>query len=248
MYDNRISVILNVYKRPYSLEKQIDSILNQSIKINPENIHVWYNTPDDGECNLINPKNSKIKTYKCNYNTKFFGRFTLPLLCKTPYIALFDDDIVSGTEWFKNCLTTIEKYDAILGGSGVLLEGKKYQPNTKVGWNGLKNEEPMEVDLVGHAWFFHQKYSKFMWSEEPPSWDNGEDMFLSYVAQKNGIKTMVPPHPKNNIELWSNVPGRDNNMGNDSAASWLHNSNHMELRNSIVTSLINNGWKTLKMV
>ena len=40
-----ISVILNVYKRPYSLEKQIESILNQSVKVNPENIHVWYNTP-----------------------------------------------------------------------------------------------------------------------------------------------------------------------------------------------------------
>jgi glycosyltransferase involved in cell wall biosynthesis len=38
-----ISVILNVYKRPYTLEKQIESILNQSIEIKPENIHVWYN-------------------------------------------------------------------------------------------------------------------------------------------------------------------------------------------------------------
>ena len=33
-----ISVILNVYKRPYTLESQIESILNQSVEIKPENI------------------------------------------------------------------------------------------------------------------------------------------------------------------------------------------------------------------
>jgi hypothetical protein len=220
-----ISVILNVYKRPYSLEKQIESILNQSVKVNPENIHVWYNTPEDGTEHLL-PKNKKIKTYKCNYNTKFFGRFTLPLLCKTPYVAMFDDDIICGKDWFKNCLETIEVEDAILGGSGVLLQGKQYQPNSKVGWNGNRNGSPIEVDLVGHAWFFKQEHSKFMWEEQPPSWDNGEDMFFS--------------------EVWSNVPDRDDNMGNDAAASWLHNSNHMSLRNNIVSTLVGKGWNTVK--
>lgn len=240
-----ISVILNVYKRPYSLDKQIEAILNQSVKIEPENIHVWYNTPEvDIEQHL--PSNKDVKTYRCNYNTKFFGRFTLPLLCKTPYIAMFDDDIICGKDWFKNCVETIEKEDAIIGGSGVLLQSNAYNPNRKVGWNGINSNGIVEVDLVGHAWFFKQEYSKFMWLEEPPSWDNGEDMFFSYVAQKHGIRTIVPPHPTENKEMWSNIPGRDNNMGNDSAASWLHNSNHMSLRNQIVGDLITRGWKLVK--
>jgi hypothetical protein len=42
------------------------------------------------------------------------------------------------------------------------------------------------------------------------------------------------------------VPDRDDNMGNDAAASWLHNSNHMSLRNNIVSTLIGKGWKTVK--
>ncbi|MHA2039329.1 MAG: hypothetical protein ACW98X_23140 [Promethearchaeota archaeon] len=240
-----ISVILNVYKRPYSLEKQIDAILKQSVEIQPENIHVWYNTPENNIKQHL-PDDVNIKTYECNYNTKFFGRFTLPLLCKTPYIAIFDDDIICGKDWFKNCIDTIKKHNVILGGSGVLLHGNRYQPNTKVGWNGVKSNTITEVDLVGHAWFFKKEHAKFMWVEDPPSWDNGEDMFFSYIGQKNGVKTMVPPHPSGNVEMWSNVPDRDNNMGNDEAASWLHNSNHMNLRNEIVSTLINKGWKTVK--
>jgi hypothetical protein len=72
-------------------------------------------------------------------------------------------------------------------------------------------------------------------------------MFFSYIAQKYNIKTIVPPHPENNQELWSNVPGRDRNMGNDAAASWIHNKDHMTLRNSIASTLINKGWKTVKI-
>lgn len=178
---NEISVILNVYKRSYTLEKQIESILNQSIYIKPENIHIWYNF-SDVEQPL--PKNQKIKTYRCNYNTKFFGRFTIPLLCKTKYIALFDDDIIPGYKWFENCLKSIKEKDGIYGGSGIITNGEKYNPHKKVGWNGIHSDEIKEVDLVGHAWFFKQEYSKFMWLEEIPNWENGEDIFFSYVAQK----------------------------------------------------------------
>jgi hypothetical protein len=241
-----ISVVLNVYKRPYSLEKQIESILNQSIDIKPENIHVWYNKVDGIE--QPNPKNENIKTYRCNWNTTFFGRFTIPLLCRTPYIAMFDDDVIPGKDWFMNCIEHIEKRNGILGGSGIQVRGKSYRPNTVVGWNGVKSDQPIDVDLVGHAWFFKQETAKYMWLEEPPSWENGEDMFFSYVAQKNGVPTYVPPHKSNNIELWSNVPGRDNNWGLDKNAHSLSHNNHITLRNQIVSTLIDRGWKTVNNI
>lgn len=239
-----ISVILNVYKRPYTLEKQIESILSQSVKVNPENIHVWYNNVEGLDQPL--PTNTYVKTYKCNYNTKFFGRFTIPLLCQTPYIAMLDDDVVPGKKWFENCLNIIEEYNAILGTSGVITNGTTYIPNQKVGWNGVHSNETIKVDLVGHGWFFKQEWAKFMWLEEPPSWENGEDMFFSYVAQKNGVDTIVPPHPKNDIELWGNNPKLDNNWGFDKNAHSLTYNNHLTLRNQIVTTLINKGWKTIK--
>jgi hypothetical protein len=243
-----ISVILNVYKRPYTLEKQIEAIKNQTIKINSEDIHIWYNATE-GVKNT-QPKDTDIKTYQCNYNTKFWGRFTLPLLCKTEYVAIFDDDIIPGKMWFENCINNIKRRDGILGGAGVITNGKTYKPHTKVGWNGFHYEHPTEVDLVGHAWFFKQKYGKFMWEELPPTWENGEDMFLSYIAQKHNIPTYVPQHPENNKELWSNI--RELSMtngidwGSDNNAHYLTVANHLSVRDEIVKTLINKGWKTIK--
>lgn len=243
--NNDISIILNVYKRPHTLEKQINNILNQSVKINPNNIHVWYNY--SGKEQYL-PKNKNIKTYSCNWNTKFHGRFTIPLLCRTEYIAIFDDDVICGKNWLENCLKSIKIRDGIYGGSGVVFKEKKYEPFEKFGWNGNRLNETKMVDLVGHAWFFKQKHTKLIWSEEPISWDNGEDIMFSYLAKKNGINTYVPPHPQNNVELWSNVPERDNNWGSDENASWLQNKQHYKQRNEIVGELIKRGWKTVNNV
>lgn len=237
-----ISVILNVYKRPYSLEEQITAILNQSVKVNPEDIHVWYNYSGI-EQSL--PKDKEIKTYQCNWNTKFHGRFTIPLLCKTPYIAMFDDDVIPGKDWFKNCIETIEKCNGILGTSGVILKGKAYRPNQKYGWTGINNNDTVRVDLIGHNFFFKQEWTKYLWYEKQ-NFDNGEDIQLSYLCQKYGnINTFVPPHPRNNVELWGNVPGRDKNWGMDRNASYIVNRDHYMLRDKICIDCINNGWKTV---
>jgi hypothetical protein len=253
-----ISVILNVYKRPYTLESQIKAILETGVVL-PEDIHIWINTPENGEENVKNFEgliikrikylHGDIKVYKCSYNTKFWGRFTLPLLCKTPYIAMFDDDVICGKNWLKNCMNCINEEDGILGGSGIIVHGKGYRPNTVVGWNGAKSNGKTEVDLVGHAWFFKQETARAMWMEKPPSWDNGEDMFFSYAAQKYlGVKTYVPPHPDNDVEMWANVPDRDNQWGYDKNAHSLTQTNHIPLRNRIVSELIDKNWKTVKNV
>ena len=76
-----ISVILNVYKRPYTLEAQIAAIKEQSVGIKSENIHVWYNHVEGLEQPL--PKDPNIKVYKANWNTKFFGRFMILTSKKT---------------------------------------------------------------------------------------------------------------------------------------------------------------------
>lgn len=238
---NNISVILNVYKRSHTLEKQIQGILNQSININPENIHVWYNHSDKIQ---YLPKNKNIKTYVCNWNSKFFGRFTIPLLCKTKYIAMFDDDILPEKDWLKNCLETMKTHEGVLGGSGILTAGKTYNPHVKVGWNGIHSDKPIEVDLVGHAWFFKQEWCKFLWNEPPVSWDNGEDIMFAYVCQKQGIKSLIPPHPENNKNLWSTNENFGRQVGSDNNASYILKP-HNTQRDNIVTELVNRGWKTI---
>ena len=58
-----ISVILNVYKRPHMLEKQIRAIKAQSVEVKSENIHVWYNKSDIAQ---YFPIDKDIRTYACN--------------------------------------------------------------------------------------------------------------------------------------------------------------------------------------
>ena len=243
-----ISVILNVYKRQYTLEHQIQAVLNQSISTKPEDIHIWYNYSGIGQ---ELPKNKEIKVYKCNWNTKFFGRFTIPLLCQTPYIAMFDDDILPGKDWLKNCLDTIEnpETNGILGGSGIILIRKLYDPHIKVGWNGIKSDKAERVDLTGHGWFFRQEWTKFLFYDKIINWDNGEDIAFSYLAQKYGnINTFVPPHPINKINMWSSDPIFGGNVGSDSNASYIINENHNSERNELCKYYIENGWKTVNNI
>lgn len=240
-----ISVILNVFKRPETLEEQINCILSQSIKIEPKNIHIWYNKSDFSP---VYPKIPEIKTYIANWNTKFWGRFSIALLCDTEYVAIFDDDVFPNKDWFKNCLDTINNpnTNGILGGSGIILPPKHYKNHIKVGWNGLHADRTIEVDLVGHSWFFRKDWAKYLWYEPPYTWDNGEDIMFSYLAQKyGGIKTFVPPHPENNLQLWSADYEKSMKVGSDNNASFRKNKKHIFQRDMCVEYCKEHGWKII---
>jgi hypothetical protein len=238
---DEISVILNVYKRPERLKEQINAVLNQSVKIKPENIHVWYNASDVQQ---FFPNDKTIKTYVCNWNTKFFGRFTIPHLIRTEYVAMFDDDLLPQKDWFKNCLDSINKQEGIYGGSGVRLKTLQgYLPMQKFGWNGVHSNNIERVDLVGHAWFFKQDWIKYMWYEKPVTWDNGEDIMFSYLCQKYGnINTFVPPHPENHKNMWSSDYKHAVTVGSDANSSWKKGG-HLQVRGNVVVQCIKNGWK-----
>lgn len=239
-----ITVILNCYKRPQYLQEQIEAIRSQTIQ--PKDIWIWYNKPEEGEQYDLTDLGYKVVT--CNHNFKFHGRFALGLLAQTEYVALFDDDTIPGNKWFQNCLDTIDKgFDGILGSTGVYLKENKYDPYQKIGWNGTHNEQPVEVDLVGHAWFMKKDYLRYLWYEDPISWDNGEDIQLSYQAQKYGsIKTYVPPHPPSDHSIWGSLPEKGWKYGSDENANWKKKSNHGPIRNQVVEEQIKRGWKTVK--
>jgi hypothetical protein len=240
-----ITVVLNCYKRPQYLREQINAIENQSVKA--EDIWIWYNAPEDKEQVDLRKEFGNYKIIQSNHNFKFHARFALGLLSQTEYVAYFDDDTIPGKDWFLNCIETHKNLgDCILGSTGVILNNKMYDNNTKVGWNGIKSETPIEVDLVGHSWFLKQEYLKYLWYETPESLENGEDIQLSYLCQKYGnIKTFVPPHGQD-LEKWGSLPQKGNVYGNDENANWLHKTNHKSLRNTIVKNLIEKGWKLVK--
>ena len=55
-----VSVILNVYKRPYSLEKQIEAIKKQTVKVDSLDIHIWFNNPEDAKVIQKLPIDKKV--------------------------------------------------------------------------------------------------------------------------------------------------------------------------------------------
>jgi hypothetical protein len=85
----------------------------------------------------------------------------------------------------------------------------------RYGWDNVNpdvygnNEEVVEVDIVGHSWFFARDLLSVMWRELPAEhWSMlcGEDIHFSYMLQKyTDLKTYVPPHPKDDTRMWSSL-------------------------------------------
>jgi glycosyltransferase involved in cell wall biosynthesis len=235
-----ITVILTAFRRAEYLADQIKALREQTHP--PKEIWVWSNRSEE---DLIDVSELADRVIVANSNFLFWGRFALAQLVRTEYVAFFDDDILPQPRWFENCLNTIAQgYDGILGGSGVILpkEGG-YSSKHKAGWNGKHLSHTVPVDLVGHAWFMRKRYVQYMWREEPVTWDNGEDIHLSYMALKHGgIKTFVPPHPESDPSLWSCRPDFGKMVGRMKVATYK-TQDHRSTRSQIVDRFRADGWK-----
>jgi len=242
-----ITVILNSYRRPYNLNMQLQSIRRQTTS--PKEVWLWVNAHEDNK-NWDYSELGIDKIFNNDYNWKFYGRFAAALLADTEYIAIFDDDTIPGKKWFESCLEIMKKQEGILGSAGVLLKAPYYVHHDRCGWP-TQNEATTEVDLVGHAWFFKREWLQYLWREKPTTWDNGEDIQFSYLAQKYGnIKTFCPPHPAGDIDLYGSVMG--NELGIDvkatSTNSVISHQQFFAERDAVVQNAIKNGWKTVNKV
>jgi hypothetical protein len=238
-----ITVILNGYKRPHVLEQQIKSIENQSIQ--PKSIMLWQNHGADFDNNLT----KNLAHSSCNQNLGVWARFTYALNANTEYICVFDDDTIPGKLWLENCVNTMKVQEGLLGTIGVKFDTTtSYWPATRVGWD-KPNDYIEKVDIVGHSWFFKREWLSYFWRELPEINQSklvGEDMHFSYTLQKYAnIGTFVPPHPKNNIEMWGSIPEHAWNYGTDSNAISVNHSN-MNLMSDVYREYIKKGFKTIK--
>ena len=237
-----ITVILNCYRRPEYLHEQIASIRQQSCS--PKEIWIWVNYHEDNS-HIDFDSFGVDKVIKNDYNWKFYGRFAAALLARTQYIALFDDDTIPGRQWFENCLTTTKTHPGILGGIGVILKEDKYYGHDRVGWSA-PNSDIEEVDLVGHAWFMERSTLRDLWREEPYCWDNGEDIQLSYLAQKySGTKTYVPAHPIGKLDMYSSLKGMQYGVDEKATSRPTNHQVFYTERDNCVKNAIKNGWDPL---
>ncbi len=243
-----ITAILTCYKRPQLLEEQILALKNQTVP--PKDIWVWINEPDEHDFDYSEIKRKidihGVKIFDSNHNWKFFGRFAAALLADTEYIAVYDDDTIPAKKWHQNCLQTMRENEGIMGGVGVILPPDGYRGHSRVGWSN-PNEELCEVDLVGHAWFFKRDWAQYFWVEKPYTWDNGEDIHFSYMCQKYGqVKTYVPPHPRNQPDMFSSTKGMQYGVDDVATSATRNHQVFYKQRDSCVRHAVANGWKLVK--
>jgi len=237
-----ITAILNCYRRPQNLAAQLQALSNQTIP--PDDIWIWKNYHSDND--VIDFNKLGYKVFNCNFNWKYCGRFAAACLVDTDFTAILDDDTIPGNRWFENCLETFKESPGILGTAGIYLHSNYiYNSHARFGWPS-SNPITVEVDLVGHSWFFPANYIKHMWMEKP-MWANGEDIHFSAMCQiHGGIKTYAPPHPVNDKSLWGSLYG--NELGIDAVAT-SRVQNHVKFyheRDECLQKLISLGWKLKK--
>lgn len=252
-----ITVILNGYKRGNQLNEQLEALNNGTVK--PKEILLWYNNPGDDD--LINYEiMESVPTALCNYNFGVWARFAYAFNARNEYICIFDDDTIPGKRWLENCLNTMKTHEGLLGSVGLLYlnplppeHSSYYEHYLRFGWpeNG-NNDIPIQVDLVGHSWFFKKEWLSHMWREIPnPKYNTcGEDMHFSYMLQKYAnIPTYVPPHPKDNKELWGSIKGAE--YGGDQNSLWETNqlgidgTPFKQLMNEYFVNQRKKGWKLI---
>lgn len=245
-----ITVILTLYKRPQYLKRQLEAILNQTLKAK----EVWlFQDRIDTETEIAIPEEIKGKfdlIHSCTENAGVFGRFIYAQKAKTEYICIFDDDTIPGSRWLENCSKHMEIEQGLYGTNGVIFaEPEKYpfKGNYQVGWHN-PNNSTIEVDIVGHSWFFKKEWLKYLLIETEEVQKlkiTGEDMCFSANLQKiANIKTFVPPHPLNNKELWGSLPQYGFKFGNDKMALCMNNNNEIT-RNKVLKDLLDKGFTPL---
>jgi hypothetical protein len=213
-----ITVVLNGFKRPHNLKRQVEAVRNQTVK--PVDIFYWQNSVP-GVSYDNETANGCISAFS-NTNFGVWSRFAYALNARTNWVCVFDDDTIPGTKWFENCLETFKNVpDAgLLGTIGVVFNHADYGTDHRVGWDN-PNEKPELADIVGHAWMFHRDMLSVLWRELPPidhKYIAGEDIHFSWMLQKyTDKKTYVPPHPVSDKEMWGSLDGW--RLGGDSVAT-----------------------------
>jgi hypothetical protein len=235
-----ITTIITAYRRPQNIQPLVDAIRRQSVLSTA--IWCWANDPNE-KMKVALAKAELDRVVTSSDNARFHGRFALALLARTEFVAIFDDDSIPGKNWFSHCLDTMVHTPGILGTAGVVLHEAGYVKRTMHGWQ-RPNDNTVEVDLVGQAWFLRTEWVKHLFSGPPVTGANGEDIELAARAWRlAGIRSYCPPHPAGDRSRWGSTRGLE--LGVDSVAASLTRADHEAQRDEIVRSEMAAGWLPL---
>lgn len=207
-----VTFVLNGFKRPHVLKEQYQAIKNQTIQ--DFEIFLWINLTDNKSFEFDQDIINNCRSIIANADYGSWGRFIIALNARTKYVCVIDDDTIPGKKWLENCYDTLKTNNGILSTRGALMN-KGFDltypaPNSyqAIGWCS-QNETTTRVDMGCHSWFFEKNWLRAFFAEMPETLPQryGEDTHLSYAVKKHfDINTYVPPHPKNNLDLWGSMP------------------------------------------
>jgi hypothetical protein len=249
--DPDLTVIINAYGKPEYLPLIWEAIQYQSRR--PIETWIIQNDPpmnDPAPLEFFNHLSDETRLIESDINFGCWQRFFLAAMyVKTKYVAIFDDDTMPGYEAMATVLGEMEKTPGIYGGVGVTFKQVRWAAwNYGLGWQSGCNETT-QVDYVGHLWVMETAWMRELFKHVPPmlfdskrparEW--GEDMYVSFVAQKLGIPTFVYPHGSKPNPRYSSLQGHQMNQHRN--AMFLGNS----AQNGEVyfNHFIANGWRLL---
>jgi hypothetical protein len=256
--DDDLAVIINGFARPEYLPLVWEAVQYQTRR--PRETWIIQNNPGlkasvpsafFDQLRLGGFTDTRIITSDLNLGCWF--RFVLAALhCRTRFVAVYDDDTVSGNAALETILASLERQAGVYVGRGVTLthspDGPQYWQSTDAGWSA-ESVHMCRVDFGGHLWVMETSWLQELCRHLPsklvrstrPGREIGEDMYVSYVAQQCGLDTFVTPHALPMNPSWTSLDGR--HMGTHANA--LSNSAEIGDAQAWLDYFVEQGWQLL---
>jgi hypothetical protein len=256
--DNDLTVIINAWGKPEYLSLVWESVQYQTRA--PKETWVIQNNPGraaDVPRAFLEAVSRDYKTVVIDsgLNHGCWFRFILAALtCRTPYVAIYDDDTLSGHLALATALSEMQNRPGVYGGRGVTFDpvagGPMFQRASVSGWpRGTVSTE--QVDFVGHLWVMERYWLRHLLSRLPELFlsspdqgrECGEDMYVSFVAQLQEIPTFVFGHGGHERNpRWSSIQGIE--MGAHRNA--MYRTGALRNANKYLRTLVAEGWRLLR--
>jgi len=237
--EESLSVILTVWKRNY-LSIQLDALKQQSYPIKEI---IVYQNDDNLDVEALKQYFDFKHIHSKDINFKFHGRFTIPLLLDSDYVAIFDDDTIPAPRWLEGCMKLSKEQNCIVGGNGrIMVEEDGDMVCRDTYYPSLENsaEDDIEVDFVGHCWFFKRDWIYNMWKTESYTLDNAEDIhFCASCKIEQGIRSFVSSRSDPDF-----LGDSQTHFGSDKHASYKQ-SGHEKVRDDTIKFWRDKGWSLL---
>jgi hypothetical protein len=234
-----LTAVLSSWRRPQLLTEQVEALRRQSSP--PAEIWVWADScPENAGFDYESLGVERI--FRNSSNLGVYGRFAIALMARTRHVGIFDDDTMPGCRYLESGLQTVRERRGIVAAAGVQFTTASYRPAVRYGW-ARQTATVSEVDVGCNSWMLEREWLNYLWREPAFDWFNGEDMRLSYLAQKyGGIRTYTPP--QGTPDLSGSVRGA---LGRD-AVALSGREDHYRRRSEQLVEQLENGWQTVRGV